>query len=187
MFMGSHSGCRLILRPRALVLVVFAAAVFLPLFGPAQSSRKLTEQNVIDLLTGDVPSDEVAREAQKSGITFQVTAAVAKEIRDAGGTDALVRVLRSLSSKTPAAPSKPPRTAPAASPPTLLIESTPGQSQVYVDDEPVGTTSQQGRLKLSKLPAGGHRVRVSLSGYEDHEEAVTLTDGHVTTVATVLQ
>ena len=187
MLMGSYSGRRLILRPLALVLILFAAVVFLPLFGRAQSPRKLTKQDVIDLLTGDVPSDEVAREAQKSGITFQLTAAVAKEIRDAGGTDALVRTLRTLSPNAPAVPSKPPRPPPAASPPTLLIESTPGQSQVYVDDEPVGTTSQLGRLKLSKLAAGDHRVRVSLGGYEDHEEAVTLTDGHVTTVAAVLQ
>ena len=45
-----------------------------------------------------------------------------------------------------------------------MIESSPGQSQVYIDDEPVGSTSQQGRLKLTRLAAGDHRVRISLSG-----------------------
>ena len=69
----------------------------------------------------------------------------------------------------------------------LVIESRPGQSQVYVDDEPVGSTSQQGRLKLTRLAAGDHRVRISLSGYQDHEETVTLTAGEVTTVAATLQ
>ncbi len=68
-----------------------------------------------------------------------------------------------------------------------MIESSPGQSQVYIDDEPVGSTSQQGRLKLTRLAAGDHRVRISLSGYQDHEETVTLTAGEVTTVAATLQ
>jgi hypothetical protein len=69
----------------------------------------------------------------------------------------------------------------------LIIESNPGQSQVYVDDEPVGTTSQQGRLKLTRFGPGTHTVRISLNGYQDHEETVTLTAGVVTTVAAPLQ
>ncbi len=68
-----------------------------------------------------------------------------------------------------------------------MIESSPGQSEVYVDDEPVGTTSQQGRLKLTRLAVGDHRVRISLSGYRDHEETVTLRAGEATTVAATLQ
>jgi hypothetical protein len=68
-----------------------------------------------------------------------------------------------------------------------MIESNPGQSQVYVDDEPVGSTSQQGRLKMTRLAAGDHRVRISLGGYEDHEESVTLAAGQVTTVTATLQ
>jgi hypothetical protein len=68
-----------------------------------------------------------------------------------------------------------------------MIESRPGQSLVYIDDEPMGSTSQQGRLKLTRLAAGDHRVRISLSGYQDHEETVTLTGGQVTTVAATLQ
>ena len=133
-----------------------------------------------------MPSDQVAVEARKSGISFQVTTAVAKEIHDAGGTDALLSVLRSLAPRTATAPANTPRTAPSGSPPVLVIESSPGQSQVYIDDEPVGSTSQQGRLRLTRLTAGDHRVRLSLSGYEDHEESVTLTGGSVTTLAATL-
>src|SRR5208283_2856505 len=114
-----------------------------PSLGRAQKAgKKLTKQDVIDLLTGDVPSDQVVQVARKSGISFQVTASVAKEIRDAGGTDDLIRVLRSLSPSAPAAPASNPRNAPSTSPPVLMIESIPGQSQVYIDDEPVGSTSQ---------------------------------------------
>jgi hypothetical protein len=68
-----------------------------------------------------------------------------------------------------------------------MIESNPGQSQVYVDDEPMGSTSQQGRLRMTRLAAGEHRVRIALPGYEDHEETVTLAAGQTTTVAATLQ
>jgi hypothetical protein len=152
--------------------------------GTAQKvAKKLTEQNIIDLLTGDASSDDVAQEARKSGISFQVTATVANHIRAAGGTDELIRVLRSLAPHPPAPPVSTPHTGPAASPSVLVIDSSPGLSQVYVDDEPMGSTSKQGRLKLTQLAPGSHTVRISLNGYEDFEKTVTLTGGQVTTMA----
>jgi hypothetical protein len=186
--MGSHSRGKCIPKILALLLVLMAAIAFLPAIAGAQvTPKKLTAQDVIDLLTGDVSSADVAKAAQKSGISFQVTAAVAKQIRDAGGTEDLIRVLRTLAPRPPAAPAGTPHNAPPASPPVLMIESSPGQSQVYLDDEPMGTTSQEGRLKLTRLAAGDHRVRISLSGYQDYEETVTLAAGEVTTVAATLQ
>jgi hypothetical protein len=188
MLMGSNLEVKRILKTLALLLALIAAVALIPSLATAQkAAKKLALQDVIDLLTGDVPSDQVAQEAEKAGISFQVTASVAKQIRDAGGTDDLIRVLRTLAPHAPAAPANPPRTGPATSPPTLLIESSPGQSQVYVDDEPVGTTSQQGRLKLTQLPPGRHSVRISLSGFQDYEETITLAGGQVTTVAATLQ
>jgi hypothetical protein len=188
MLMRSHSGGKRIPRTLALLLALIAALAFVPPIGNAQKSvKKLTEQDVIDLLTGDVSSADVAAEAQKSGISFQVTTAVANRIRAAGGTEDLIRVLRTLAPHTTGTPVSTPHTGPGASPPTLLIESNPGQSQVYVDDEPVGTTSKEGRLKLTRIPPGSHGVRVSLSGYQDFEQTVTLTGGQVTTVAATLQ
>ncbi len=181
-------GGKCILKTRALLLALIAAIALGPSLGNAQKvAKKLTKQNVIELLTGDVPSDQVADEARKAGISFQVTAAVAKEIQDAGGTDDLIRVLRTLAPRAPTAPAGAPHTAPPSSPPVLVIESSPGQSQVYVDDEPVGSTSQQGRLKLTRLSAGDHTVRIASSGYQDHEETVTLTGGQITTVTATLQ
>ena len=186
--MGSHSGGKCIPKTLALLLALSAAIALIPSLGKAQkAAKKLTKQDVIDLLTGDVPSDQVAQEARKAGISFPVTASVAKEIRDAGGTEELIRVLQTLAPRVPPAPAGTPHTAPATSPPVLVIESSPGQSQVYIDDEPVGSTSQQGRLKLTRLAAGDHRVRISLSGYQDHEETVTLAAGETTTVAATLQ
>ena len=186
--MDSCSRGKRIPKILALLVALTATVAFLPSIGNAQkAAKKLAKQDVIDLLTGDVPSDQVAQEARKSGISFQVTASVAKEIRDAGGTEDLVNVLRTLAPRAPAAPTGAPRTAPASSPPVLVINSSPGQSQVYIDDEPMGSTSPEGRLKLTRLAPGDHVVRVSLSGYQDHEETVTLAAGEVTTVAAALQ
>ena len=137
--MQSHPGGKRIPRILALLLALMAAIALFPSLGNAQKApKKLTKQDVIDLLTGDVSSSDVADQARKSGISFQVTAAVAKEIRDAGGTDDLIHVLRTLAPHAPAAPAAPsgsPHCA-ASTPPVLVIESSPGQSQVYVDDEP---------------------------------------------------
>lgn len=163
----------------ALALALTSVAV-----SAQKSAPKLSKQDVINLLTGDVSSDDVAQQARKSGISFPLTAAAEREIRGAGGTDALINTLRSLAPSTPAAPPSNPG---AAGSPVLVIDASPGQSEVYVDDEPMGSTSREGRLKLTHVAAGSHRVRISLNGYQDHEETVTLTAGEVTTVATSLQ
>lgn len=183
-----HSGDKRAPKLLALLLACMAAVALIPSLANAQkATKKLSKQDVIDLLTGDVPSDEVAEEARKAGISFPLTASTVKDIQAAGGTDGLIRVLRTLAPGAPATPASSPHAAPSSSPPVLMIESSPGQSQVYIDDEPVGSTSQEGRLKLPHLSAGDHRVRISLSGYQDHEETVTLKGGEITTVAATLQ
>lgn len=188
MLMGSNLEVKRILKTLVFLLALIAAIILPSSVGTAQkAAQKLALQDVIDLLTGDVPSDQVAREAEKAGISFQVTASAAKQIRNAGGTDDLIRVLRTLAPRTPAAPVSPSRGVPAPSPPTLLIESSPGQSEVHVDDEPVGMTGPAGRLKLTQLTPGRHSVRISLSGFRNYEESVTLAGGQVTTVAATLQ
>ena len=58
----------------------------------------------------------------------------------------------------------------------LTLTSDPGDVQVYVNDEPKGMTSTEGREVL-RLPAGTYRVRLSLPGYKDFEQQVTLTSG----------
>ena len=107
--MDSCSQGKRIPKILALLVALTATVAFLPSIGNAQkAAKKLAKQDVIDLLTGDVPSDQVAQEARKSGISFQVTASVAKEIRDAGGTEDLIRVLRTLAPRPPAAPTSTP-------------------------------------------------------------------------------
>lgn len=58
----------------------------------------------------------------------------------------------------------------------LNIASDPGDAQVYLNDEPRGMTSAEGREMLHIEP-GTYRVRVSLHGYKDFEQEVTLSSG----------
>ncbi len=61
---------------------------------------------------------------------------------------------------------------------TLKISSQPGNAQVYLDDEPKGTSSpDEGKMVLKDLPAGSHKLRIALSGYKDWVQSVTLTEG----------
>jgi hypothetical protein len=71
--------------------------------------------------------------------------------------------------------------------PLLVIQSTPGGAQVYVDDEVIGTTSQQGRLKVSTLKPGKHTLRLSLSGYRDLQMLITLVAEQSLTKAITLK
>ena len=178
--MSAYSGHRPILKTLALLASLAAVLLFvLALNSPLNAGGKpLSVDDVIGLLTGDVPSSDVAQEARADGISFQVTSDVASRIRNAGGTDSLIDTLRSLSPRgnAPVAPTPRPEPVPS-SPATLIVQSSPGQSMVYVDDSPVGSTSQQGKLRLTHLAPGQHSVRVSLNGYQDSEQTVTLESG----------
>jgi hypothetical protein len=173
-------------RPACALAAALAALLALQAFAAQESHKPLSEEEVIDLLTNDVAPPRVAQLARQFGITFQVTVAAEQHLREAGADDNLVSTLRSLAPKPSAPPpSQPPPT--THSPPVLLILSTPGDAQVYIDDEPIGTTSPEGRLRMSKLGAGEHRVRVSHAGYKDFEQTAKLVSGLLTVTAELQQ
>jgi len=82
---------------------------------------------------------------------------------------------------------KPPAPPKSSGPPILLIEATPGDAHVYIDDAPAGTTSHEGRLKITTLSPGAHRVRLARRNFQDHEETVRLISGETARVATNLR
>jgi PEGA domain/PDZ domain len=155
------------------------ALLALQSFAAPESHKPLGEKEVVDLLVNDVPPPRVGELAKQFGISFQVTLSVEQRLRDAGATDALIETLRQLAPKQ-AAP-------PTASAPVMVIESSPGKAQVYIDDEPVGTTSPEGRLKLTKFAPGEHRVRVTHAGFRDFEQKAQLTAGQTTSVLADLE
>jgi hypothetical protein len=180
---------KLIHKVLAILVILIGVMALCPRSAHSQgTAKRLSKQDVLDLLTGDVPSERVAAIAKEKGISFEMTGTVERDIRAAGGSDDLIRALRGLAPRAPSAPAQTPRTSPTAvAPPVLMIRSNPGESQVYIDDEPMGSTSQAGRLKLTRLSPGEHQVRISLSGYQDHEETVELAGGQTATVTARLQ
>jgi hypothetical protein len=173
------------------ILAVFIALVFcLPGLRAQKSSKQLTKEDVLDLLTGDVPAERVATIVRERGVSFTLTPGVEDQIRQAGGNDELLKAIRELAPKPPASPAgkaKPAAPPKPEDPPVLLIDATPGDAHVYIDDEPVGTTSPEGRLKISTLSPGAHRVRLAHRGLQDQEETVHLSSGETTLVTANLQ
>ena len=177
-------------RLSAILAVFIALAFCLPGIKAQKSSKPLAKEDVLELLTGDVPPERVAGIVRERGVSFKLDQAAEDQIRQAGGNDELLKAIRELAPKPPAAPAgkpKPPAPPKPTGPPVLLIEATPGDAHVYIDDEPVGTTSPEGRLKISTLSPGAHRVRLAHRSFQDHEETVQLTSGETTLVTTNLQ
>jgi len=152
------------------MLGLMVAIVAWPLRGAAQASHKpLTKDATLQLLRGDVPPTRVAELARERGIDFQITPEIASDLKQAGATDELLNTLRELALKPLAAPE-------------LEVQSSPGGAQVYVDDSLVARTSAEGHLKISTLPPGDHRLRLSLEGYEDYVANFSLAEGKSVTV-----
>ena len=139
----------------------------------AQKGGKFSETDVVKLLKGAVPPDRVAVLAKNRGISFQVTDDVERLLREAGANDNLVSTLKQL--------------APKLSAPVLVIHSTPGHTQVYIDDVPTGTTSPEGMLKLPTLTPGDHKVRLALEKFNDYEVVAKLVPGETTTLEAKLE
>lgn len=175
-----------VLKP-VCALLLFCALGLMPLSLEAQKTGKAMAKNdIIGLLEGEVPPAKVGEAAQQFGIAFEMTPETETQLRDVGADDDLIALLTRLAPKG-AATTRPKPTPRATGPAVLMVEVTPGGAQVYVDDEPVGTTSQSGRLKLSQLQPGAHTVRVSLAGHRDLERSVELTAGETTNVSSALE
>jgi hypothetical protein len=166
------------------VACALAAAAMLAgvLAAVAQEPAKgLAKEQVIKLLRED-PASRVEYLVNKYGVAFYCTPDIETELRGAGATPGLLDLIRKLAPQKPAEvkPPSPP-------PPTLVIHAKPGQSEVYVDDEPRGQTGADGALKLDNMAAGTHKLRVSLTGYRSFELGVDLAAGETNTVVAELQ
>lgn len=160
--------------PRTNGIVAALALAFLIAAPAARAQKaKLSETDVVKLLKGFVSPDRVASLAKERGISFQVTPEAERLLREAGANDNLVGTLKQV--------------APKPSAPLLVIHSTPGHTQVYVDDTLIGTTSPEGMLKLPALTAGDHKVRLSLEKFNDYEVVAKLVPGETTTLEAKLE
>lgn len=139
----------------------------------AQTGKPLNERDVIELLEGGVASARVGEIVNERGIAFDFTAESEQRIRNAGGADDLVSALKRAAKRR--AESEQPRTG------GLRFQTTPGEAQVYLNDEPKGITSPEGDIRLPGLKPGNYNVRVSVLGYQSWEKTLTVTAGEVHT------
>lgn len=69
----------------------------------------------------------------------------------------------------------------------LRVVSRPAAAQVYLDNEFRGTTSErEGELVVKGIPPGTYRLRLTVLGYKDFEQQVTLTPESVQTIEAAL-
>lgn len=91
------------------------------------------------------------------------------------------RFLNSFSVEVPPASELAPSPPPPPEAPknaALSLLSQPGSVEVYLDDKRRGVTSAEGgKLVLEDLPPGSYKVRLSLAGYRDWAQSVTLAAG----------
>jgi hypothetical protein len=164
----------------SLLSILFLSVALLPSLAQGQKKPEpLTEVAIINLLQGGVSPERVRELARERGISFQVTPSVERDLRDGGATGPLIQTLREVA--PPPAEPKP------QAPPVLTIQCAPGSVQVFVDDELIARASPEGRLKISTLTTGQHRVRLALDGYRDYEQTVQLASSGETSVAATLQ
>ena len=146
----------------------------------AQKDKPLNQQEVLELLEGGVPSGRVSEIVEDRGIDFDFTPEIEQKVRDAGGADDVVAALRRASQRR--AESERPRTG------GLVIKTTPGETEIYLNDEPRGMTSPEGEIRLPDLKPGTYNLRVSLPGYQSYEKPITIAPGDEQTVdVTLLQ
>ena len=147
-----------------------------------ESRGRLSKEEVIDLLENDVIPRRVAALAHQFGITFEPTAETESQLRGAGGTQDLLDTLRLLPH-----PPHPPKVEEPVRAGPLLIQSTPGGAQVYVDDVFVGTTNTKGRLEQTNLMPGEHKVSLMLKGYLSNVRKVKLMAGEPGSITATLE
>lgn len=171
-------------------------------------TKKLTAENIMDLLTGGVPIPRVIALIQERGIDFKPDSRLEQAILDSGGDQKLVQAMRKPLTGSEVAPApaavtepSPPKQAEAAPEPEpveqtpakpapaapaekgmakLNVRSKHGDVSIFVDNELKGKTDmEEGRLEVAGLKPGKHRLRASLDGYQDLEGTVELAPGQV--------
>jgi len=134
------------------VVLCFA---LLTLFSYSQTppTPPLSKERIIRLLKGDVSPKRVAELARQRGIDFEITAEIERELREAGAADALLTVLREITSKPPAAVPNPLQQGPPAvgearenpkdklryvwiPPGNFMMGCSPGDLECFEDEKP---------------------------------------------------
>jgi hypothetical protein len=147
---------------------------------PRAEGQPLNQQDILTLLHGGVPSGHVSSVIDDRGINFSSSPAFEDQVRGAGGSSSVIDSIRRASQRYEE--SSRPRTG------GLVVKSTPGETEVYLNDELKGMTSPEGELRIPELQPGDYKLRVSSLGYKSFEQTVSVSAGDDQTVyMTLLQ
>jgi hypothetical protein len=156
----------------ALLLVSF------PTVPRADGGKPLSQQEILELLQGGVSSSRVSSIVDDRGINFGSTDSFEQRVRSAGGSNEVIDSVRRASQKYEE--TSRPQTG------GLVIKSTPGEAEVYLNDELRGMTSPEGEIRIPGLPAGDFKLRVSSIGFKSFEQTITVAAGEDQTVYVTL-
>lgn len=149
----------------------------------------------VTLTSGD-SKYEVAPEGERNGERHEIRGVGNGSefvVRAVNNFDMVFRTLHRMAVEArepnPAQPANAANRTPATNKPaqaTLAITSDPGDVQVYINDQSRGLTSTDGQASL-QLPPGSYKLKLSLPGYKDWEEEVTLAAGKPQNVSANLE
>jgi hypothetical protein len=123
----------------------------------AARPKPLTQDQVMQLVVGNVPSQRAAALVNQHSINFLPDEEYFKTLRLAGADDTLITALREAGEALTA---------------ELEVTTSPN-AEVYLDGELRGRANAQGELAL-KAKLGSHVLKVTLKGKKDFEQSVTL-------------
>ena len=133
----------------------------------AARPKPLTRGQVLQLLTGHVPSQRAASVVKDHGIDFLADEQYLDTLRIAGADDTLLSALRAASARLMG---------------ELALMTSPSAA-IYLDGEFEGRANPQGELVM-KVKPGTHALKVTLDGRKDFQQNVSLA-AHETTRITV--
>ncbi len=98
-----------------------------------------------------------------------MTGTIEQRVRNAGGDDGVIDSLRRAAQRR--AETERPQTG------GLVLKTSPGEAEVYLNDEPKGMSSPEGAIRLPDLQPGNYNLRVSSIGYKSYEQTISVSAG----------
>ena len=171
------------MSPRRLVSAL-AAMAWLCLAPPVRSQEKdpffsgppFSLEGLLQRV-GVIADKRLATAVERRGIDFSPSAADYEKLKQAGASEALLKI---VAAKAPPPKSAPPKPAPAPAAPAragrLSFQCVPAECEVSLDGKPQGSTTQ-GAIEFRGLPAGEHVVDFRKEGFEGQQFSLVMTAG----------
>ena len=119
----------------------------------AAKPKPLTQQQVLELVTGHVPSERAEELVKQHGVDFLPDKEYLQTLRLAGADDALTAAVHEAGKAAMAE----------------VVVATSANADIFLDAEPQGGANAQGELSM-RAKLGDHVLKVTLAGKKDFEQ-----------------